>query len=93
MVSARFFGAGKELDAYLIAFLLPSFLSDVLAGAILQSAMPETAEASRELRQQRELYASVLYTGLQMLSAIAVLMAILSPWALKILASVRSANG
>jgi putative peptidoglycan lipid II flippase len=88
VVSARFFGASNELDAYLIAFLLPSFLADVLAGGILPSTMPmlldlrEKSEASFEA-----FYASVLYVGLQALAVVAVLTALASPWILSVVAS------
>ena len=33
MATARYFGTGDALDAFLIAFLLPSFVSDVVAGS------------------------------------------------------------
>src|SRR5258707_15337550 len=59
MASARFLGAGRELDAYLIAFLLPSFLSDVLAGAIAQSAMPELLKVREDSGSGENLYGSV----------------------------------
>src|SRR3954471_20767100 len=87
MVSAHFFGAGRQLDAYLIAFLLPSFLSDVLAGAILQSTMPELLKLRETSGGSENLYARILYTSVQMLTAIAVLVAIASAGILKILAS------
>ena len=44
VVIARYFGAGDELDAYLLAFLLPSFLADVLAGAIPAALLPILVE-------------------------------------------------
>jgi putative peptidoglycan lipid II flippase len=87
MVSARFFGAGRDLDAYLIAFLLPSFLSDVLAGAIVQATMPELLKHREHSGHRQNLYASILYTSVQVLSAIAILVALASPWLLKIVAS------
>jgi len=40
MVTARFFGNSDALDAFLIAFLLPSFLSDVVAGSFTPSLVP-----------------------------------------------------
>jgi putative peptidoglycan lipid II flippase len=40
MVTARFFGDGDALDAFLIAFLLPSFVSDVVAGSFTPSLIP-----------------------------------------------------
>jgi putative peptidoglycan lipid II flippase len=40
LVTARFFGTSDALDAFLIAFLLPSFLSDVVAGSFTPSLIP-----------------------------------------------------
>jgi putative peptidoglycan lipid II flippase len=39
-VTARFFGASDELDAYLIAFALLAFLSEVVCGAFIPSFVP-----------------------------------------------------
>lgn len=44
IVIARAFGAGTDLDAYLLAFLIPSFLSDVLCGAIVPALVPRLIE-------------------------------------------------
>lgn len=40
IVTARFFGTSDALDAFLIAFLLPSILSDVIAGSFTPSLIP-----------------------------------------------------
>jgi putative peptidoglycan lipid II flippase len=40
MVTARYFGTSDALDAFLIAFLLPSFISDVVAGSFTPSLVP-----------------------------------------------------
>jgi putative peptidoglycan lipid II flippase len=40
IVTARFFGTGDALDAFLVAFLLPSFLSDVVAGSFTPCLIP-----------------------------------------------------
>lgn len=39
-VTARYFGAGDELDAYLVAFLLPIFFVDTIAGTFTPSLVP-----------------------------------------------------
>jgi putative peptidoglycan lipid II flippase len=57
VVVARFFGASDELDAFLIAFLLPAFVADVVAGSFTPSLVPllvrvreaEGIEAARRL--------------------------------------------
>jgi putative peptidoglycan lipid II flippase len=40
IVTARYFGTGDELDAFLIAFLLPAFFADVIAGCLTPSILP-----------------------------------------------------
>ena len=44
IVIAQAFGAGTDLDAYLLAFLIPSFLADVLCGAIVPALVPRLIE-------------------------------------------------
>jgi putative peptidoglycan lipid II flippase len=45
MATARYFGAGDLLDAFLIAFLLPSFVSDVVAGSFTPTLVPVLVRA------------------------------------------------
>jgi putative peptidoglycan lipid II flippase len=40
IVTARYFGTGDALDAFLIAFLLPAFFADVVAGCLTPSILP-----------------------------------------------------
>lgn len=40
IVTARYFGTSDALDAFLIAFLLPSFVADVIAGSFTPSLVP-----------------------------------------------------
>src|SRR5512141_1023924 len=40
MVTARYFGAGDQLDAFVIAFLLPAFFTDIVAGSFGASSVP-----------------------------------------------------
>jgi putative peptidoglycan lipid II flippase len=49
VLTARYFGASDELDAYLVAFLIPSFLSDVAAEAAGVALIPTFVEV-REKR-------------------------------------------
>jgi len=49
ILAARMFGAGDAMDAYLIAFLLPSFFIDLLAGPLDTALVP----ALVELREKR----------------------------------------
>jgi putative peptidoglycan lipid II flippase len=43
-VSAKVLGPGDELDSYLVAFLVPSLLCDVLAGSLTPALMPVLAK-------------------------------------------------
>ncbi|MGA7409010.1 MAG: lipid II flippase MurJ [Bryobacteraceae bacterium] len=43
-ISAKVLGAGDELDSYLVAFLVPSLLCDVLAGSLTPALMPVLAK-------------------------------------------------
>ena len=45
-LSARVLGPGDELDSYLVAFLLPSILCDVLAGSLTPALIPELASGT-----------------------------------------------
>lgn len=40
IATARYFGAGDAIDAFLIAFLIPSFIADVIAGCFTPSVIP-----------------------------------------------------
>ena len=54
---ARAFGSGHDLDNYLLAFLVPSFLADVFCGAIVPAVVPEFVELThrRDLAQTHSL--------------------------------------
>ena len=49
ILAARLFGAGDAMDAYLIAFLLPSFFIDMFAGPLDSALIPTLIEV-REKR-------------------------------------------
>ena len=49
ILAARLFGAGDAMDAFLIAFLLPAFFMDMLAGPLDSALIP----ALIELRQKQ----------------------------------------
>ena len=87
--TARAFGMSDGLDAYLIAFVLPSFVCDTLAGS-LQSALVPTFIETRE-RQGRDsstrLYQSVLGASAAVLALSAILIGALAPLLFRLLAS------
>jgi putative peptidoglycan lipid II flippase len=84
---ARWFGPGNDLDAYLIALLLPSFLADSVAGCYTPSVVPALVHARREggREAERRLCAEVLGFGLVLLTAAALLLAAVAPWAIDVL--------
>lgn len=86
---ARSFGAGDSMDAYLAAFLIPSFAGDVLAGAISPALLPILVEVRerQSSRDARELASRVLAAATTLLALVAVITAALSWPALHLLAS------
>jgi len=94
MVTARFFGAGDQLDAFVIAFLLPAFFTDIVAGSFGASFVPAFI---RVRSNQGEAAARVFArTGLALvlsaMLAVSVLLAIGGRWVLPLLGSSFSAE-
>jgi len=89
IVSGQFFGAGDALDAYLIAFLIPSFLGDVFVGALNPAFIPAFIETGEREGQEPALalYASVLYRSVVFFSIAAVLLLVCSNPVLSLVAS------
>ncbi len=89
IVSGHLFGVGDHLDAYLIAFTIPSFLGDVFAGALNPVLIPAFIQSyERESESAAlSLYANTLYLSLVTFSAAAVLLVLCASPILKILAS------
>src|SRR5271154_519745 len=70
--TARSFGMSDGLDAYLIAFLLPSFVSDTLAGALSSALVPTFIEV-REVQGKEaawRLYRGVLMAAVGLLTLV-----------------------
>jgi len=73
LIAARLFGTGDAMDAYLIAYLIPSFIADILA-APLDTALVPILVRRRELEGQQaaeRLYSQVLVAGVLILSVAA----------------------
>src|ERR1700693_2870984 len=65
ILAARLFGAGDAMDAFLIAFLLPAFFIDMLAGPLDSALIPTLIEV-REKRGKEaaeQLYRTTLAAG------------------------------
>jgi len=89
ILAARLFGTGDAMDAYLIAFLLPSFFIDMLSGPLDSALIPALIEVrERNGRAAAEsLYSSVLATAATGFFGAALLAALTSSFFLPVLAS------
>lgn len=89
LVVAYQFGTTDVLDAFLIAFLLPSFLISVVAGSLPSAFIPIYLEAQhRDGKAAGErLYASIMGWSLVILVGISSIMALLAPILLPVLGS------
>lgn len=89
VITARYFGASDELDAYLIAFLLPSFFVDAIATTFTPSLIPGLIRARTQ--QGDGAAAKLAQAGQAMVLAtivpVGVLLAIAGRWALPLLGS------
>jgi putative peptidoglycan lipid II flippase len=89
LVIAYYFGRGETLDAFLIAFLLPSFALTVVAGSFDSAFIPAFV-ATREKQGQaaaQALFSSVIGKGMALLLAVTALLALAAPYLLPIVAS------
>src|SRR5215472_741258 len=94
LVVAQWFGRSDALDAFLIAFLVPWFVLNVVVGAIGSALIP-TFVATRQnegTEAAQRLFASVMLVSLAMLTAIAILLCLLAPLYLPYLGSNFSAE-
>src|SRR5262249_51960281 len=89
VVTARFFGASDALDAFLIAFLLPSFVSDVIAGSFTPTLVPSLvrARSSSGIKAAHHLARASLAVALGIMLAGAALLALTGPWLLPLAGS------
>lgn len=94
VIAARFFGTGNALDCYLAAFLIPSFFSDVLAGAINPTLVPKLIEAAERdgERAFERVYAHAFYRGTLLLSAISLSLLASAHFVIRLLGSGFSAS-
>src|SRR5436309_15895050 len=75
IIGARSFGAGDALDAYLLAFLVPSFLADLLAGSLGAVLLPAFIQSKETAAGPvfRDTYAEVLYKVTTLFAGLALL--------------------
>jgi len=86
---AHQFGVGEVLDAFMIAYILPSMAINVLAGSFNSAMMPTFIEVSdnKDHKAAQQLFSSVLTLGIVFLSLCSIILAVLAPVVLPILGS------
>lgn len=87
MAIARGFGVGDAMDAYFIAFLLPSFAVNVIAGSFNSALLPTYIQVRERHggEQAQNLVASVMVWNLGLLLSVSALLALLFPAALPLI--------
>ena len=90
---ARWFGRGDALDAFLIAYLLPSFLVNLVAGSFNAAMIPTFIQVrEREGKEAAQrLFSGVMVVSLVLLVAVSVVVGVLAPYFLPLLGSGFSA--
>jgi putative peptidoglycan lipid II flippase len=86
---ARWFGRSDALDAYLIAYLLPSFLVALVAGSFNASMIPTFIRVREREGQEaaQRLLSGVMVVRLGLLVGVSVVVGLLAPYFLPILGS------
>lgn len=86
---AGYFGTGNVVDAFLIAFLLPTFAITLLAGSFSSAMMPAYIRVRDNASAQsaRQLFSSVLVLALLFMVSTAIVLAMLAPVVLPLLGS------
>jgi putative peptidoglycan lipid II flippase len=89
VVVAHRFGVSDNLDAFLIAYVLPSFAINVIAGSFNSALIPtfiQVREREGEMAAQR-LFSTVLVWSAALLTALSALLALAAPYLLPVIAS------
>lgn len=87
LVSAFQFGAGRELDALLIAWALPTFLINVLGGSLQAALVPAYLNVRHRDGKPAatRLVGSLSVVYLLLLIVVSLILAVLAPWLLRVL--------
>ena len=93
LIVARWFGRSDALDAFLIAFLLPSFLLGLVMGGVESALIPTFIRIRQAQGSEaaQKLFSSILLLSLLLLLATTVLLSLLAPLYLPYLGSGFSA--
>ena len=88
LVVAYQFGAGDELDAFLMAFLIPSFAINLISGSLNAALIPTYIQVRKEegMAAATDLYASVLTGSVILLLVTSVILFAIGPFLLRAVA-------
>ena len=86
---ASFFGTSDDMDAYLIAFLIPQLCITVICGAFSSALIPTYVQVRQQHGdgQAQELFSRVMFFAVVLLLVVAGCFALLLPYVLPVLAS------
>ncbi len=89
LMLAHQFGTGDALDAFLIAFLLPSFIIQVVAGSFNIALIPTYVRVREHEGQDaaQRLFSNAMVWSTASLAAVSALLALLAPYILPVMAS------
>ncbi|GJL80332.1 MAG: putative lipid II flippase MurJ [Nitrospinaceae bacterium] len=89
LVVAYLFGTGDTLDAFLIAYLVPSFVVLIIAGAFKPAVVPTYIQVRDQESPEaaQELLSDLLFITLALLVAMTALLAAIGPYLLTLLGS------
>ena len=89
LIVARAFGRGDDLDAFLIAFVLPSFMLNLVMGSLGAAFVPAFVDVRQKkgVAAAQKLLSSVAALSLAVMVVMAVLLGVLAPYYLPMLAS------
>jgi len=89
LIVAQSFGRSDALDAFLIAYLLPSFVTNLVMGALAFALLPTFVEVRQRegAGAAQKLFSSTMFLCLLLLAALAVLLGFLAPYYLPYLGS------
>lgn len=78
------FGTGDVLDAFLIAYLLPAFAINVVAGSLSACLVPAYIRAKEQQGQEaaQVLFSGFLWWGIVLLVGVSLLLAVVAPYIL-----------
>ncbi len=89
LVTAYHFGTGDRLDAFIIAFLLPAFIINILSGSLCASLTPVLVRirTQNRINKYREFLSGILFLTLLVLVVSVIILALSTPYIIQWFAS------